>query len=41
MSGWLRVPKKHQPRFRTTLLGEAQVGVGQSVDAQLCTLLVM
>jgi hypothetical protein len=25
-------------RVRTTLLGEAQVGAGQSVDARLCTL---
>jgi hypothetical protein len=29
------------PHLRTTLLGEAQVGAGQSVDARLCTLVLM
>src|SRR5579863_5738501 len=31
----------HLPRLRTTLLGEAQVGAGQSVDARLCTLILI
>ena len=38
ISAWLQVPLGHRPRLRTTLLGEAQVGAGQSVDARLCTL---
>jgi hypothetical protein len=37
----LRVPPRHLPRLRTTLLGEAQAGAGQSVDARLYTLLLM
>ena len=32
---WLPVPPGHRPRLRTTLLGEAQVGAGLSVDASL------
>jgi hypothetical protein len=38
ISAWLQVPLGHRPRLRTTLLGEAQVGAGRSVDARLCTL---
>ncbi len=38
ISSWLRAPPGAPAAFRTTLLGEAQVGAGQSVDARLCTL---
>ena len=41
ISSWLRAPPGAPAAFRTTLLGEAQVGAGQSVDARLCTLTVI